>query len=208
MNKVGIIGEIKKVKDYLESNNFECIEEKDIFKLETDMIVVDGEINGIVDDVERFKEYNRNIPVLVILKRKDHAKIINFLEKGADEVIDGTNPAVVFAYVKAILKKMGRWKERIIRSSDGKIEIDISNSEVIIGKKKMILPPKEMELLTLLLNYRNQLLTREFILNTVWGSAEITTHTLEVHINRLRKKLGKVGNRIVSIPRRGYKFND
>ncbi len=74
--------------------------------------------------------------------------------------------------------------------------------------KPVALRPKEFELLTLFLEKKGRVLTRSFLFQTLWTDEVVSEHTLEVHINHLRDKLGPLAKYLQTVPGMGYKFEE
>jgi len=91
----------------------------------------------------------------------------------------------------------------------GPVTLDPERHAVTLGGKALQLTPKEFDLLQALLEAAGRVLSREYLLNHVWGYAradEIESRTVDVHVRRLRAKLGDAGNRIATIKSVGYRF--
>jgi DNA-binding response OmpR family regulator len=90
----------------------------------------------------------------------------------------------------------------------GEMVIDLELKEVLIGTEKVILTKREFEILTLLASHPSKIFSRDEILNSAWNETTyVTDRTVDVHIARLRKKLGKYGNFISNRSGYGYRFN-
>ena len=93
----------------------------------------------------------------------------------------------------------------------GDLAIDLSKIAVTVKGKTVDLTAKEFELLKTLIKARGRVLTRDYLLDTIWGfdhAAEIQTRTVDVHIQTLRKKLKTEAKRIITIKNYGYRFDD
>jgi len=93
--------------------------------------------------------------------------------------------------------------------SVGPISLDAARHAVSVNGQAIVLTPKEFDLLQALLESAGRVLTREYLLNRVWGYAHadlIESRTVDVHVRRLRAKLGDAGNRITTVKSVGYRF--
>jgi two-component system alkaline phosphatase synthesis response regulator PhoP len=88
--------------------------------------------------------------------------------------------------------------------------VDVGTHQVSVGGEPVTLTPKEFDLLRALAEGRGRVLSREFLLDRVWGytrSGEIESRTVDVHVRRLRMKLGAEGMRIRTVKSVGYRFD-
>jgi|SRR3954471_351843 two-component system alkaline phosphatase synthesis response regulator PhoP len=92
----------------------------------------------------------------------------------------------------------------------GAIEINLQRSAVTVDGKPIKLTMKEFELLRELMETRGEVLSREFLLEKIWGygkASEVDSRTIDVHIQRLRQKLGAEGGHILTVKNVGYRFD-
>ena len=151
-----------------------------------------------------------NIPSIMLTARGDEVDKILGLELGADDYI--TKPFSVrelAARVKSLLRRVAPQQEsepQTLRSGD--IMIDITNYEAFKGGEKLSLTLKEFELLKVLVLSRGKVLTRDFLLDRIWGYEYYgETRTVDVHIRHLRQKLGEEPY-IETVRGVGYRFVD
>jgi two-component system alkaline phosphatase synthesis response regulator PhoP len=89
----------------------------------------------------------------------------------------------------------------------GELEINRSNYTVRLGRKDLFFPRKEFEVLALLAANRGKVFSREMLLNSIWGSDVIVVdRTVDVHIRKIREKLGQEGDYIETVKGVGYRF--
>ena len=159
-------------------------------------------------------------PVLMLTARDDEIDRVVGLEVGADDYL--TKPfsmRELIARVKAMLRRV-----RLIREEFGTetspspnqllvfsdLAIDLTRREVRMKDTVIALKPKEYELLVFLANHRGQVLTREFILEKVWGWDYVgDSRTVDVHIRWLREKIEPEPanpHRIITVRGAGYRF--
>ena len=151
-----------------------------------------------------------NIPIIMLTARGDEVDKILGLELGADDYI--TKPFSVrelAARVKSLLRRVAPQQEsepQTLRSGD--IMIDITNYEAFKGGEMLSLTLKEFELLKVLVLSRGKVLTRDFLLDRIWGYEYYgETRTVDVHIRHLRQKLGEEPY-IETVRGVGYRFVD
>ena len=174
-------------------------------------------INGFqMADILR-RERHLNIPI-IFLTAKDHEEdILTGFARGGDDYI--TKPFSVrerMARVAAVVRRaetaptVATEKTSLPQQRDlgGGLLIDDSQKVVIVNGAEVILSRKEMGILTTLASQPGHVFTRDDILSAVWnGEAYVLDRTVDVHIARLRKKLGQHGERITSRQGYGYKFD-
>jgi DNA-binding response OmpR family regulator len=92
----------------------------------------------------------------------------------------------------------------------GAIEMNLHRSAVSVHGKPLKLTAKEFELLRALMESRGEVLSRDFLLEQIWGygkASEVDSRTIDVHIQRLRQKLGSEGGHILTVKNVGYRFD-
>ena len=157
----------------------------------------------------RLKPDTKRIPVILISAKSTELDRVRGLEMGADDYI--TKPFGVMeliARVKALLRRTEEerrvtGKEKYVRIGD--IFIDDVRRVVFVADEKCELTYKEYELLKLLVLNEGIVLTRDIIMEKVWGvEFESESRTVDMHIKTLRQKLGEAGNIIKTVRNVGY----
>lgn len=187
---------------------------KIIREIKFDLILLDLMLPEI-DGLEVCKEIRRNeetsdIPVMMITAKGEEFDKVLGLELGADDYI--TKPFSIrelMARVKALLRRSNvKKEENIIKFGD--VVVNFKTREVTKGTQNVELTLKEFELLKLLIKNKGNILTRELLLDKIWGYEYIgETRTVDVHIRHLRKKIesdDKNPQYIQTIRGVGYKF--
>ena len=185
-----------------------------IREIKFDLILLDLMLPEI-DGLEGCKEIRRNeetsdIPVMMITAKGEEFDKVLGLELGADDYI--TKPFSIrelMARVKALLRRSNvKKEENIIKFGD--VVVNFKTREVTKGTQNVELTLKEFELLKLLIKNKGNILTRELLLDKIWGYEYIgETRTVDVHIRHLRKKIesdDKNPQYIQTIRGVGYKF--
>jgi two-component system alkaline phosphatase synthesis response regulator PhoP len=185
-----------------------------IVKRKPDLILLDWnlpDLNGF--EVCKYIKQNKDcahIPIIMVTAYAELNRKVSALEVGADDYI--TKPFEIeelIARVKAVLRRRqgGAPEESITKSN---ITLNLTTYSVEVEKKPIILTAKEFDLLYVLMKNAGRILTREFLLERIWGYAvDVSTRTVDVHIRRLRKKLGtKNADLIQTFRGVGYKFKE
>lgn len=168
-------------------------------------------------DVCRAIRSESDVPIIMVTAKDAEADKVTGLELGADDYV--TKPFSVrelVSRVRANLRRVGAARtpslipEEVI--AGGPVEMDIGRHEVRVGGEPVALPPKEFELLEILLLRKGRLLTRDFLIEEVWGPDYFgDTKTLDVHVKRLRGKIEKDPHEpvhLLTVRGLGYKFVD
>ncbi|MET0851640.1 MAG: response regulator transcription factor [Candidatus Rokuibacteriota bacterium] len=149
-------------------------------------------------------------PVIMLTAKGDEIDRVVGLEIGADDyVAKPFSPKELLARVRAVLRRTRPAAPKAEPLSAGTITLDPGTYAVTVGGAPVTLTPKEFDLLRALLDARGRVLSREFLLDRVWGYAragEIESRTVDVHVRRLRAKLGDEGRRILTIKNVGYRL--
>ncbi len=175
-----------------------------------DLIVLDLMLPGLQgEDFIGFiktKENLRDIPILIATAKAHEDLFVKLLNSGADDfIVKPFSVKVLTAKIKAILRRTKVKSDRLL--SFGGIELYPDNFEVYVDGKSVELTSTEFSILQMFLENPNKVFSRDQILDSVWGSeTDIGDRTVDVHVSKLRKKLGTKGKYIKSIPKVGYKF--
>jgi DNA-binding response OmpR family regulator len=173
------------------------------------LIVLDlmlPDIDGI--EICRRIRQSSDVPILMLTARDEDVDKIIGLEVGADDYMTKPfNPRELVARVKSILRRST--PDRKERESEtirhGDLFVDAGRREVKVGDEEVQLAPKEFDLLWELLDHRGLVLTRDQLLERVWGYTFAgDTRTVDVHVRQLRRKLGDASP-IVTVWGVGYK---
>ncbi len=150
-----------------------------------------------------------DLPILMLTARDQDIDKIVGLEMGADDYLTKPfNPRELVARVRAILRRAGAktGPERTHRF--GHVAIDPTSREVRVGDEAVTLRAKEFDLLLTLAEHPNQVLSREQLLDLVWGYEFYgQTRTVDVHVAHLRDRLAGSGLEIETVWGRGYKLS-
>jgi DNA-binding response OmpR family regulator len=154
----------------------------------------------------RREPVTKKIPVIMLTAKAAETDKIRGLEIGADDYI--TKPfsvKEVVARIRAVLRRVD--SETIQKYEDDKLSIDFTDMRVYCEEEEVKLTRKEFALLTYLTKNSGRVATRQNLLDNVWGYSYFgDTRTLDVHIRRLRQKLGECGECIETVVGVGYRF--
>ena len=171
-----------------------------------DLVVLDLMLPDI-DGLEVCKRIRQSsdVPILMLTARDEDVDKIIGLEVGADDYLTKPfNPRELVARVKSILRRsIPERREAQIKHGD--LEIDAGRREARVSGNEIQLAPKEFDLLWELLDHKGLVLTRDQLLERVWGYTFAgDTRTVDVHVRQLRRKLGEASP-IVTVWGVGYK---
>lgn len=195
---------------------------RQVDEIHPDLVLLDvmlPTMSGI--DVCRAIRQKSRVPIIMVTAKGSEVDTVVGLEVGADDYV--TKPyrlSELVARMRAVMRRSdGRHEgdEDLEASTTAAIElgdifVDVDRHEVLVRGRAEHLPLKEFELLALLMENAGRVLTRDVLIDRVWGSDYVgDTKTLDVHIKRLRGRIEadpKKPTRIVTIRGLGYKFDD
>lgn len=151
------------------------------------------------------------LPIIMLTAKAEESDTIIGLELGADDYVTKPfSPKALVARVKALLRRLERTPTNGTNFYRyGPLTMDLARHEVSLGKLEVSLTAKEFGLLEYLLRHPGRVLTRDALLNAVWGYDYYgTTRTVDVHIRRLKQKLPLLEEAIVSVKSLGYKLKE
>ena len=177
-----------------------CLENDHSFDLALLDIMLPG-VDGF-ELMEYMKRYN--IPVIYLTAKTDVSSKIQGLRGGAEDyIVKPFEVLELLVRIEKVLERMGKL-DQILRLKD--IIINLEDHTIIRCGEKIPLKPLEFDLLAMLVKYKNRTLSRERLLNEIWGVDFVGgTRTVDVHIAQLRKKLD-LHEEIKSIQKIGYRL--
>jgi len=151
-----------------------------------------------------------SLPIVMLTAKGDEIDRVLGLEIGADDyVVKPFSPKELLARVRAVLRR-SLPAPGASPTTLGALTIDPGTHTVSVGEEVLALTPKEFDLLRALVEARGRVLSREFLLDRVWGysrASEIESRTVDVHVRRLRVKLGPEGRRVLTVKSVGYRMD-
>ncbi len=209
------------VRYHLEKSGLRCLEACDgesalkLAREQTpDLMVLDLMLPGL-DGLEvcrmlRKDPKTANVAIIMLTAKAEEVDRIVGLEMGADDyMVKPFSPRELVARVKAVLRR-GQSQEVSSIKRVGSLEVDEGKHQVSVEGSLVALTVKEFDLLCALMKANGRVLNRDQIMETVWGysnAVDIESRTVDVHIRRLREKLGKEDKRVVTVKGVGYRFN-
>jgi DNA-binding response OmpR family regulator len=176
-----------------------------------DLIILDlmlPKIDGM--QVCRTLRQESKVPIIMVTAKKEEIDRIVGLELGADDYL--TKPFSVrelSARIKSVLRRSQPQEVSCAGGRYGDLQFDPERFTVSVKGKAVALSSKEFAFLKILIEARGKALTRDQLLEKVWGydkSMEIDTRTIDQHITRLRDKLGSEAKRVITVKNVGYRF--
>jgi DNA-binding response OmpR family regulator len=183
--------------------------EEALKKLSSDhaLILLDVMMEGIsgYKFAQTLREKGNTTPIIFLTaKDTENDMLTGFSVGGDDYIAKPFSIKEVIARVKAVLKRQPTADKFIL----DKFILDFNSKELTVNAKKIELTKTEYKVLALLISHQNRVISREEMIDTVWKETPfITERTVDVHITRLRKKLGKYAAAITNQAGFGYRFN-
>jgi two-component system alkaline phosphatase synthesis response regulator PhoP len=179
-----------------------------------DIIILDLMLPGIdglgVCKALKNESKTVSIPIIMLTAKTQEADKVVGLELGADDYVTKPfSPRELVARIKAVLRRMKEKEKSPEILTIGEMVIDFSKIQIRLKGKPVELTAKEFELLKTLVKAKNRVLSRDYLLDTIWGfdhAMEIQTRTVDVHIRTLRKKLKNESKHIITVKNYGYRF--
>jgi two-component system phosphate regulon response regulator PhoB len=178
-----------------------------------DLIVLDlmlPKLSGTeVCKILKKKKETAVIPIIMLTAKTDEIDRVLGFELGADDYVTKPfSPRELVLRVKAVLKRMKETEGSDLIKVEA-LTIDIPKHQVWVDDEPLVLTPTEFKLLLKLVERRGKVLTRDTLLDTVWGyDYSGFDRTVDTHIRRLRVKLGKMGHYIETVRGLGYRFKE
>jgi two-component system, OmpR family, alkaline phosphatase synthesis response regulator PhoP len=210
------------VKLYLEKEGFRTVSAKtgtealqQVKQEKPDLVVLDlmlPEIDGLeVCKRLRSSPETAMLPIIMLTAKAEESDTVVGLELGADDYVTKPfSPKTLVARIKALFRRLERKPDDSpAQYRYGDLVMDLARHEVIVKNIEVPLTAKEFGLLEHLLRNPGRVLTRDILLNTVWGYDYYgTTRTVDVHIRRLKQKLPSLDEAIISVKSLGYKLKE
>ena len=212
---------VKLVRYHLEKAGFRVASASDglealraVLQERPDLVILDLMLPGL-EGLEVCRRLRRDpstarLPIIMLTAKVEEVDKIVGLELGADDYVTKPfSPRELVARVKALLRRSGEPEvAEVFRF--GSLEVDIGRYTATVNGEAVVLTSKEFDLLKALIAAKGRTLSRDYLLDRVWGyerAMEVESRTVDVHIRRLRQKLGPEGRRILTIKNVGYRFD-
>jgi len=185
--------------------------------IKPDLVILDL-MMPVLDGFETCRRLKNNpatarIPIVFLTASSSEVDEVLGLEMGAEDYIQKPiSPRKLVARVKAVLRRQDRAAQArldmpVIRA--GRLVVNRSTYTVLLGKREIFFPKKEFELLAILAANPGKVFSRESLLNNIWGSEVVVIdRTVDVHIRKIREKLGDDAAAIETVKGVGYRFRE
>lgn len=206
------------LRRYLQSEGHEVHCAKDgeeglalVRRVKPNLVIIDVMMPKL-DGIGMLKALRQESQVPVIVLTGSHSEVgqVLGLKLGADDfVYKPVCAEALGARVEAVLRRAAASDGRASLTRLGRVLVDPERREVSLDGKPLRLTIKEFDLLKALIDARGKVLSRERLLNAVWGigeDCEVRTRTVDQHVAGIRQKLGPEGARILTVPRFGYRI--
>jgi DNA-binding response OmpR family regulator len=175
----------------------------DLILMDYKMPYVTGvELCKIIKDIPTLKK----IPIIFISGAVTSEERIETLESGGDDFLSKPfHPKELLLRVQKRLKKYN--VEDVIFLTVSNIKMNLNSRQCHIGSREVLLTPKQFEILKLLIENKNQVVSRQAFMTEIWGHSDITPRNVDSQINYLKKKLEGFSGEIMSVPGFGYRLD-
>ncbi len=180
-------------------------------KEQPDLLILDlmlPKMDGM--QVCRALRQESKIPIIMLTAKKEEIDRIVGLELGADDyMVKPFSVRELGARIKSVLRRSQPQESVDMAARFGDLQFDPERFTVSVKNKPVTLSSKEFTFLKILIEAKGKALTRDQLLERVWGydrSMEIDTRTIDQHITRLREKLGSEAKRVITVKNVGYRF--
>ena len=212
---------VELVRYHLEKAGVQCLQAADgttalrlVREQRPDLLILDLMLPGL-DGLEICQQLRRDpatarLAIIMLTAKAEEVDRVVGLEVGADDyVVKPFSPRELVARVKAILRRAQEPAGPAVKRI-GELEVDEARHQVKVKETLVGLTAKEFGLVCSLISANGRVLSREQLLEGVWGyndAAEIESRTVDVHIRRLREKLGPEARRVATVKGVGYRFD-
>ncbi|MCG3206109.1 MAG: Alkaline phosphatase synthesis transcriptional regulatory protein PhoP [Elusimicrobia bacterium] len=158
----------------------------------------------------RIARQESKVPILMLTAKSEEVDRVLGLELGADDYVSKPySVREVMSRIKAILRRTSGSADPKTVLRAGELEVDLDRYVVKVQGKQLSISSKEFDFLKCLIGSNGKVLTRDQLLERVWGydnSLDIDTRTVDQHIARLREKLGSEAHRVITVKNVGYRL--
>ena len=160
------------------------------------------------DVCRKIREQGNTLPIVFLTAMDREFDEIKGLEVGADDYVRKPfSPKMLIARINAIFRRIDQINSKGTSICFGELEINTSTYIAQLDGEELHLPRKEFELLAFFMSQPNIIFNREELLNSIWEEdVFVVDRTIDVHINRIRSKLGPCKNWIETVKGIGYRF--
>ena len=172
-----------------------------------DLMLPDVPGNEICRHIRTVPELSQVLVLMLTAKSDEVDRIVGF-ELGADDYVTKPfSPRELALRVRALLRRRGDTSGEPARLEHDALSLDLERHRCFVVGEEVALTAKEFQLLSTLMQRPGRVLTRERLLDEIWGSdVTVTARTIDTHLKRLREKLGAGGHLIETVRGVGYRF--
>ena len=215
-------GVVSTISEYLSAKGFDTkgfSNSKDLFTFmakeeKPDLIILDLILPGMpgFEICRKLKEKERyaSIPIIMVSAKGEEPDKVSGLDLGADDyMVKPFSLEELTARINAVLRRQAPEEQEEKITVGENLVMDLKRYEVTVDGGKVDLTPTEFKILECLSSRKNQVFTRDRILDYLWGEEKIViARTIDVHVRHLREKLGSAGDMIKNVRGIGYKLED
>lgn len=207
---VRVLADFLTASGYVVYQAFDGEEALDVFaehNTQIDLILLDVMMPKL-DGTEVLEELRKTslVPVIFLTAKGAEYDQIRGFQSGADDyIIKPFSQSVLMLRIEAILSRLGKSPDRLIEV--GSLKLNQTSRQVLLGEEELTLTRREFDLLAFFMLHVGQILSREQLLNSVWGyefSGEL--RTVDTHVKQLRSKLGKTNPVVKTVFGVGYRM--
>ncbi len=180
-----------------------------------DLFIIDSSVSQDFgfDYCGRFAKSSKfqDVPVVVLLESEEQIKNKKNQCELANILFKPVSSSLLISKVKSSLKRNNKLTNNYFKEAIeiGPLKLDPNNFSLMVDGRELQLPKKEFQILALLLNNPNKVFSRQQILDSVWGEKVIVINrTVDVHVRKIREKLGRFSNIIETVKGIGYKYSE
>ena len=153
---------------------------------------------------------HRDLPILMLTAKSEEVDRVVGFELGADDYVTKPfSPRELTLRVQAILRRAGAMHDESAVLAHGTVRLDADRHRCTVDGEPVDLTAKEFRLLAALMRRPGRVMSRQRLLDEVWGTdITVTERTIDTHLKRLREKLGVAGDQIETVRGVGYRFAD
>ncbi len=179
-----------------------------IMDIKPNLVLLDYKMPGLLGvdicKMVRDNESIKDIPIVFVSGAATIDERIRALEMGADDFI--TKPFHVKELLLRVKARLADKHNPTSELSAANLKMNLLSRQVFVNEREVELTPKQFEILRLLVANKNNLVTRERCLDTVWGDTEVTSRNVDSQINYLKRKIHDFAGKIQAVPSQGYRL--
>jgi DNA-binding response OmpR family regulator len=152
----------------------------------------------------------RALPIIFLTSKADEVSRVTGLEIGGDDyVVKPFSVAELLSRVKVVMRRVRPAEEDLEDLAAGPLRLNPGERSAEISGRPLDLTPREFDLLCLFLRKKRRVLTRNYLMERLWGREHIaTSRTIDTHIKKIRRELGPLRECLVTVEKSGYRWLD